>query len=76
MLHFVVKYTPSGIHMSLCGLLTIPVLITHNDDDRKLIEALGIHYYSEETIASITIPGTVENNTALVHNSASRSDKI
>lgn len=40
-------------------------LSTNNDDDRELIEEHGIHYYSGETIANITIPGTVENNTQL-----------
>ena len=40
-------------------------LSTHNDDDRELIEAHGIHYYSEGTAANIAIPGTMENNTQL-----------
>jgi hypothetical protein len=38
-------------------------LSTHNDDDRELLEEYGIYYYSGGTVANITIPGTVENNT-------------
>lgn len=37
-------------------------LSTQDDNDKDIIEEHGIHYYSGETVANITIPGTVENN--------------
>ena len=37
-------------------------LSTHDDNDKAIIEEHGIHFYSGETVANITIPGTVENN--------------
>ena len=37
-------------------------LSTHDDKDKQIIEDHGIYYYSGETAANITIPGTVENN--------------
>ena len=42
-------------------------LSTHDDDDKEIIEEHGIDFYSGETVANITIPGTVENNRTLVH---------
>lgn len=37
-------------------------LSTDNDIDKILLEEHGISFYSGETLANITIPGTVENN--------------
>ena len=41
-------------------------LSTHNDNDKVVLEEHGIRFYSEETVANITILGNMENNRTLV----------